>query len=60
MVLAIAVCEVCPPSDIEMLVSVLLNIFDSRASLISLMKVMIEREVAQTGEITLYAPVRVK
>jgi len=31
------------------MISVLLNIFDSRPSLLSLIKLMIEREVAQTG-----------
>lgn len=34
------------------MISVLLNIFDSRASLLSLIKLMIEREVAQTGTLS--------
>jgi hypothetical protein len=49
MVLALTICEICPPSEVEMMISVLLNIFDSRTSLIALIKHMIEREVAQTG-----------
>jgi len=49
MVLAMTICEICPPSEVEIMISVLLNIFDSRSSLLSLIKLMIEREVAQTG-----------
>lgn len=49
MVLAMTVCEICPPGEVEMMISVLLNIFDTRASLLSLIKLMIDREVAQTG-----------
>ncbi|TFK24729.1 hypothetical protein FA15DRAFT_406917 [Coprinopsis marcescibilis] len=48
MVLAITICEICPPSEVEMIISVLLNVFDSRNSLMALMKLMVEREVAQT------------
>ncbi|KAG5648701.1 hypothetical protein DXG03_000048 [Asterophora parasitica] len=49
MVLALTICEICPPSEVDMMISVLLNIFDTRASLMKLIKVMIEREVATTG-----------
>lgn len=49
MVLALTICEICPPSEVEMMISVLLNIFDTRTSLMTLIKHMIEREVAQTG-----------
>ncbi|KAF9480190.1 hypothetical protein BDN70DRAFT_931958 [Pholiota conissans] len=48
MVLALTICEICPPGEVEMMISVLLNIFDTRASLLALLKLMIEREVAQT------------
>ena len=51
MVLAMTICEICPPGEVEMMISVLLNIFDSRSSLLNLIKLMIEREVAQTGEL---------
>ncbi|KAF8645481.1 hypothetical protein AX16_007766 [Volvariella volvacea WC 439] len=55
MTVALAICEVCPPSEVEMMISVLLNIFDTRQSLMSLIKLMIEREVAQTdGEANLF------
>ncbi|KAF8165773.1 hypothetical protein B0H34DRAFT_794124 [Crassisporium funariophilum] len=49
MVLAMTICEICPPGEVEIMISVLLNIFDSRASLMALIKLMIEREVAQTN-----------
>jgi len=49
MVLALTICEICPPSEVEMLISVLLNVFDTRASLLTLIKLMIEREVSHTG-----------
>lgn len=48
MVLALTICEICPPSEVEMMISVLLNVFDTRASLLSLIKAMIEREVSHT------------
>lgn len=50
MVLAMAICEICPPSEVEIIVSVLLNVFDDRAHLMALLKLMIDREIAHTGE----------
>ena len=49
MVLALTICEICPPSEVEIMISVLLNVFDTRASLLALIKLMIEREVSHTG-----------
>ncbi|KAH6914612.1 hypothetical protein BKA70DRAFT_1180120 [Coprinopsis sp. MPI-PUGE-AT-0042] len=46
MVLAMTICEVCPVGEVEMMVSVLLNVFDTRSSLIALMKLMVEREIS--------------
>ncbi|KAF8883153.1 hypothetical protein CPB84DRAFT_1817082 [Gymnopilus junonius] len=48
MILALTICEICPQTEVEMMISVLLNVFDTRSSLLSLIKLMIEREVAQT------------
>ncbi|PFH50162.1 hypothetical protein AMATHDRAFT_80979 [Amanita thiersii Skay4041] len=48
MILALTICEVCPPSEVEIMISVLLNIFDSRTSLMNLLKAMIEQEVSRT------------
>ena len=50
MVLALTVCEICPAGEVDMMISVLLNIFDTRVSLMTLIKRMIEHEVAQTGK----------
>ena len=49
MVLAMTICEVCPVSEVEMMVSVLLNVFDTRSSLMALMKLMVEREISGSG-----------
>ncbi|KAJ4479043.1 hypothetical protein J3R30DRAFT_2708420 [Lentinula aciculospora] len=48
MTLVLAVCETCPPGEVDSMIAVLLNLFDSRASLIKLIKAMIDREVART------------
>ncbi|CCM02314.1 uncharacterized protein FIBRA_04405 [Fibroporia radiculosa] len=46
--LAIAACEVCPASEVDNLISVMLNLFDTRSSLMTLLKNMIEIEVGRT------------
>ncbi|KAF7329572.1 Ras-GAP domain-containing protein [Mycena kentingensis (nom. inval.)] len=48
MVLVMAIAETCPQNEIDMMVSVMLNLFDTRTSLMSLLKYMIQREVEQT------------
>ncbi|KAJ7265356.1 hypothetical protein B0H12DRAFT_1201035 [Mycena haematopus] len=48
MVLVMAICETCPPSEVEMMISVLLNLFDTRGTLMTLLKHMIDREIAHT------------
>ncbi|KAJ6460124.1 hypothetical protein C8R47DRAFT_1161242 [Mycena vitilis] len=48
MVLVMAICETCPPAEVEMMISVLLNLFDTRGSLMTLLKHMIDREIAHT------------
>jgi hypothetical protein len=50
MVLAMVICECCPANEVDMMISVLMNIFDTRASLIALLKTMIDREIAHTCE----------
>ncbi|KAG8749958.1 Ras GTPase activating protein ira2, partial [Ceratobasidium sp. 428] len=46
--IAMAMCNVCPAHEIENLIHVILNIFDTRKSLLRLLKALVEREVAQT------------
>ncbi|KAF7293793.1 Ras-GAP domain-containing protein [Mycena chlorophos] len=50
MVLVMAICETCPQNEMEIMVSVMLNLFDTRSSLMALLKYMIEREVASTED----------
>jgi hypothetical protein len=49
MTLVVAICETCPPTEVDGMINVLLNLFDTRASLMKLIKIMIDREVANTG-----------
>jgi neurofibromin 1 len=53
MLLALAICEICPSSDVDVIISVLMNLFDTRTSLVNLLKSMIDREIAHTGILTL-------
>ncbi|KAI0065862.1 hypothetical protein BV25DRAFT_1988944 [Artomyces pyxidatus] len=46
--LALAICETCPTSEVDIIIPVLLNIFDTRESLMNLMKTLIDREVQRT------------
>ncbi|KAH8826519.1 hypothetical protein DL96DRAFT_1529897 [Flagelloscypha sp. PMI_526] len=48
LVLTLAICETCSPSEVELMISVLLSVFDTRTELMNLLKAMIDREVAQT------------
>ncbi|KAG8732817.1 Ras GTPase activating protein ira2 [Ceratobasidium sp. 423] len=53
--IAMAMCNVCPSGEIDNLIHVILNIFDTRKSLLRLLKALIDREVAQTsGESNLF------
>ncbi|KAH7343309.1 hypothetical protein B0J17DRAFT_171910 [Rhizoctonia solani] len=47
--IAMAMCNVCPSQEIDNLIHVILNIFDTRKSLLRLIKALIDREVAQTS-----------
>jgi neurofibromin 1 len=49
MLIALAICEICPSSDVDVIISVLMNLYDTRTSLVNLLKSMIDREIAHTG-----------
>ncbi|KAF8635007.1 hypothetical protein AX15_000591 [Amanita polypyramis BW_CC] len=48
MVLALIICEICPPAEVDIIISVLLNLFDNRTSLMKLMAMMIDQEIEHT------------
>lgn len=48
------ICEICPPNDVDIMISVLLNIFNTRGSLLSLIKLIVEHEISGTGIIVGY------
>lgn len=47
--LVLALCEACPPSEVDELTLLLFRVFEAKGTLLSLMKVLVEREVAQTN-----------
>lgn len=46
---ALALCDYCPSSEVDELTVALLNIFDSRGQSLTLLKALIEQEVAKTA-----------
>lgn len=49
MLLAVAICETCPVTEIDIMLPVMINIFDTRASLLALLRAMIDKEVSRSG-----------
>ncbi|CAK9779949.1 putative ras GTPase activator [Cutaneotrichosporon oleaginosum] len=47
--LAVAICEVCPPNELDEMSSLLFRVFESKGNLLSLMKVLVERDVGLTS-----------
>jgi hypothetical protein len=47
--LALAICETCPVSEIDVMLPVMINLFDTRAGLLALLKAVIDKEVGRTG-----------
>lgn len=47
--IALSLCDVCPMSDLDEVAHILLTCFESRQRTLSLLKAVIEREVANTG-----------
>jgi neurofibromin 1 len=56
--LAIAICEVCPSNEVDEMLVLLFRAFEARSSLLALMKVLIEKEVAQTSELHLFERIK--
>lgn len=53
--LALTIVEVCPFTEDDMMISVMLNIFDTRAPLTSFLKALIDAEIASvTSEVSLF------
>ena len=48
MTIALAICETCPANEVDIIIPVLLNVFNTRESLMNLMKALIDREIAAT------------
>ncbi|OCH94514.1 hypothetical protein OBBRIDRAFT_722708 [Obba rivulosa] len=48
LILALTVCEICPAGEVDNMIAVLLNIFDTRSSLMGLLRMMIDLEVSRT------------
>lgn len=49
---AVTICEVAPPADVDEMLALLFRSLEAKGTLLSLIKVMIEKEVAQTSEST--------
>ena len=47
--LAVAICETCPPDEADFIIPIMLNIFDARVSLLALLKMLVDREISRTG-----------
>ena len=50
MSLALAICEICPPNEVDSINAVMLNLFDTRSTLMHLLKMMIDLEIKKTGK----------
>lgn len=48
--LAVAICETCPTEDADFVIPIMLNLFDTRASILALLKMLVDREIAKTGK----------
>jgi neurofibromin 1 len=47
---AVAICEVCPLPEVDEMLALLFRSAEAKGNLLSLVKVMLEKEVAQTSE----------
>jgi len=49
--LAVAICETCPPDEADFIIPIMLNLFDARSSLLALLKMLVDREISRAGEL---------
>jgi neurofibromin 1 len=54
MLLALAICETCPVSEMEVMMPVMINIFDTKGSLLALLKATIDKEVSRSGTFSIF------
>ena len=47
--LAVAICETCPPDEADFIIPIMLNLFDARSSLLALLKMLVDREISRAG-----------
>jgi len=52
LMLAVAICETCPADEADFIVPIMLNLFDTRTSLLGLLKMLVDREVAKAGALS--------
>lgn len=57
--IALAVCETCPPSEVDEISLLLFRVFEAKGTLLGLLKVLVEREVNQTSASTALRPLAV-
>lgn len=50
LMLAVAICETCPPDEADFIIPIMLNLFDARSSLLALLKMLVDREISRAGE----------
>lgn len=48
---AVAICEVCPGPEVDEMLALLFRSLEAKGTLLGLVKVMIEKEVAQTSKL---------
>ena len=53
---ALAICESCPPKEVDEVSLLLFRVFETRGTLLGLLKVLVEREVTQTSGPTRITP----
>lgn len=48
--LAVSICEICPPGEIDEMSTLLFRVFEAKGLFLALVKALVEREIALTSE----------